>query len=702
MGERLFSSEPISLRMDRRSPEAVRLREAVSKKLLDFLGNYSDDVLAEYIVVLVCNGKHQNQARDDLQAFLGEESGTFVAWLWDYLSKEFISKATCDLADPKAKVTTNHSKSLDRENISSVLANHDAQSIGPPKTKNGSLEPPTCSTTSDYLKPFQLSERLQPCPPNLDERSTAVNMESFKSQEIALQKSFGSKSGNFTAAAKNILSSITSSHEVSPVDNQSLHYELQHRKIPKNGSSTVPSQRLPEPKTEQTAICLRSVIAEEHQLRPSSNRDFAETRLPSTAMDDLSHQTVRLRGNVWDRLGRPHAEDQRPIQREISDHLDLIESGKLDHREEPPNPRLTRISSVASTTSSLNKHSYADDRGDAEGISVKLSGECRTSDKMVDGSTLKRKREMGELHTNNGSSCKENYLQGKGNYRHERHSIPIKQNCQQSVNKFARVAESDAKFCLINPAYTGQDSKASVVSQSQVNKNSMTSPTENLVPVSRTLPTNSKSQSKTDGGKANQKPVQEDVLAVKLRLRQIEMDMLKLRSKQAARSTDGKQNVSSALQNLSEEGIDSRTVLVANVHFAATRESLISHFGKCGTIAKVIMLTDAVTALPKGAAYIVFANKESVDKAISLSGTSFFSRILKVIRKVEVPPDFLVPSQPTLKQPQPFYPQPSYGKIPKQKPYTSSHLQWRRDQRSGGESSLTASSNGLGSSNSGD
>ncbi|KAH0459724.1 hypothetical protein IEQ34_012538 [Dendrobium chrysotoxum] len=679
MGERLFSSEPISLRMDRRSPEAVRLREAVSKKLLDFLGNYSDDVLAEYIVVLVCNGKHQNQARDDLQAFLGEESGTFVAWLWDYLSKEFILKATRDLADP----TTNHGKSLDRENISSILANHDAQSIGPPKTKNGSLELPICSTTSEYLKPFQLSEKLQPCPPNLDERSTAVNMEGLKSQEIVLQKSFGSKSGNFTAAAKNILSSITCSHEVSPVGNQSLHYELQHRKIPKNGSSTVPSQQ-------------------EHQLRPSSNRDFAETRLPSTAMDDLSHQTVRLRGNVWDRLGRPHVEDQRPIQRELSDHLDLIESGKLDHQQEPPNPRLTRISSVASTTSSLNKHSYAVDRGHAEGISVKLSGECRTSDKMVDGSTLKRKREMGELNTNNGSSCKENYLQDKGHYQHERHSIPVKQNCQQSVNKFARVAESDAKFCLINHADIGQDSKASVVSQSQVNKNSITSPTENLVPVSTTLPTNSKSQSKTDGGKANQKPVQEeDVLAVKLRLHQIEMDMLKLRSKQAARSTDGKQNVSSVLQNLSEEGIESRTVLVANVHFAATRESLISHFGKCGTIAKVIMLTDAVTALPKGAAYIVFANKESVDKAISLSGTSFFSRILKVIRKVEVPPDFLVPSQPTLKQPQPFYPQPSYGKIPMQKPYTSSHLQWRRDQRSGGESSLTASSNGLGSSNSG-
>ncbi|PKU66692.1 hypothetical protein MA16_Dca022512 [Dendrobium catenatum] len=148
--------------------------------------------------------KESSLARDDLQANFGEESGTFVAWLWVYISKELISKATHDLSDPESKVTTNHSGSLDRENRSRILANHVAQSVGPPKTKNGLLELP--STTSEYLRPPQV-------------------------------------------------------------------------KIPKNGSSTVPSHRLPEPKAEQIAICLRSIIAEEHQLSPSS-RDFAETRPP--------------------------------------------------------------------------------------------------------------------------------------------------------------------------------------------------------------------------------------------------------------------------------------------------------------------------------------------------------------------------------------------------------------------------------------
>ncbi|XP_020578536.1 zinc finger CCCH domain-containing protein 14-like isoform X3 [Phalaenopsis equestris] len=631
MGESLFSSEPISLRMDRRSPEAVRLREAICKKLWEFLGDYSDDVLADYIVVLVCNGKHQNQARDDLQAFLGEQSGTFVAWLWDYLSQEFISKATPNLSNLEVKATNNHSNSLDRDYKKSILADHDAQSVSLSKDKNGSSEQPSCHTTSNNFKPSQMMERLRPCSPNLDKRSLAVNTERLNVQEIALQKRSGSNN-------------------------------------------------------------------EEHQLRPSSSRDFSEARLPSTAMNDLSYQTARLRGNVWDRLGKPCVEDKIPIKEEQRGHLDLIDTGKLELLEEYQNPRLTGFSTVASAISNFNKQSYTIDRGDAE--TVKLSGDCRTSDKMVEASTLKRKGHMCELNSNNGSSSKENFIQDKGYSQHQRQSFLVKQNREQSVNKFARVADklvaSDAKIDLINP---GPDCKATVVFKSQVTNNSVPLPLENLVPVSTTLPVNSKSQSIVDGGNANKKPVQEDVLAVKSRLRQIEMDMLKLRSNQVVLSTDGGKQKSSVLQNLSKEVMESRTVLVANVHFAATKESLVSHFGKCGTIVKVIMLTDAVTALPKGAAYIVFANKESVDRAISLSGTSLFSRILKVIRKAEVPPDFLVPSQPALKQLQPFYPQP-YGKIPVQKPPTSSHLQWRRIPSSAGESSLTASSNGRGPSNS--
>ncbi|RZS19966.1 hypothetical protein BHM03_00052428, partial [Ensete ventricosum] len=164
-------------------------------------------------------------------------------------------------------------------------------------------------------------------------------------------------------------------------------------------------------------------------------------------------------------------------------------------------------------------------------------------------------------------------------------------------------------------------------------------------------------------------------------------------------------------------------------------------------------------------AYIVFTNKWSVDKAISLSGTSFFSRTLtvwsccylnyatmvvfskgahlgtrvrcdkaqaprkisgrgvlmkrrsgtrmspvarclerapnnnkrsndklldypvilvrcclyQVMRKADMSPGSLTPTLPSMKLPQPRYPE-SYKKVPVQRHYTKSHLQWRRDE----------------------
>ncbi|GMQ02587.1 hypothetical protein CsSME_00048737 [Camellia sinensis var. sinensis] len=106
----IFSESPKSFKMDRKSPLAATLKSSISDKLLQFLGNYTDDVLAEYIIVLVCNGKHQVQARDDLEAFLGERSGEFVSWLWDHLLKfAHQSSSAIGSLDPKDVTSTSPS-----------------------------------------------------------------------------------------------------------------------------------------------------------------------------------------------------------------------------------------------------------------------------------------------------------------------------------------------------------------------------------------------------------------------------------------------------------------------------------------------------------------------------------------------------------------------------------------------------------------
>ncbi|PWA50807.1 Nucleotide-binding, alpha-beta plait [Artemisia annua] len=78
---------------------------------------------------------------------------------------------------------------------------------------------------------------------------------------------------------------------------------------------------------------------------------------------------------------------------------------------------------------------------------------------------------------------------------------------------------------------------------------------------------------------------------------------------------------------------DSRTIFVSNVHFAATKDSLSRHFNKFGDVLKVFIVTDAATGQPKGLAYLEFMTTEAAENALSLDGTSFMSRILKVVRK---------------------------------------------------------------------
>ncbi|CAB4268057.1 unnamed protein product [Prunus armeniaca] len=81
------------------------------------------------------------------------------------------------------------------------------------------------------------------------------------------------------------------------------------------------------------------------------------------------------------------------------------------------------------------------------------------------------------------------------------------------------------------------------------------------------------------------------------------------------------------------EDAESRTIFVNNVHFAATKDSLSRHFNKFGEVLKVVILTDAATGQPKGSAYVEFTRKEAADNALSLDGTSFMSRILKVVKR---------------------------------------------------------------------
>ncbi|CAN4080522.1 unnamed protein product [Withania somnifera] len=112
------------------------------------------------------------------------------------------------------------------------------------------------------------------------------------------------------------------------------------------------------------------------------------------------------------------------------------------------------------------------------------------------------------------------------------------------------------------------------------------------------------------------------------------------------------------------EDADSRTIFVNNVHFAATKDSLSRHFNKFGEVLKVVILIDAATGQPKGSAYVEFMRKESAVNALSLDGTSFMSRILKVVRKSSATPEAAsVPVWPRVTRGGPFAAS-RFGRVP--------------------------------------
>ncbi|XP_021715941.1 uncharacterized protein LOC110683836 [Chenopodium quinoa] len=130
---------------------------------------------------------------------------------------------------------------------------------------------------------------------------------------------------------------------------------------------------------------------------------------------------------------------------------------------------------------------------------------------------------------------------------------------------------------------------------------------------------------------------------MKLRLRQIELDMVKLREKQVSLEKDGKTNLLTKSGVIKPTVDESRTVLVTNVHFEATKESLLMYFWKCGAVVD-IKFADNMPSAREKSAYITFQNKMAADKALRFSGASFYSRTIKVCRTGEFPSTATAPS----------------------------------------------------------
>ncbi|CAH8354495.1 unnamed protein product [Eruca vesicaria subsp. sativa] len=86
------------------SDEGVaKLKERVKVKLKEYMGDYTDDILVEYVIVLLKNGRSKEEANNELKIFLADDSDSFVAWLWDHMGKSKDEYFTVSIQNEEVK-----------------------------------------------------------------------------------------------------------------------------------------------------------------------------------------------------------------------------------------------------------------------------------------------------------------------------------------------------------------------------------------------------------------------------------------------------------------------------------------------------------------------------------------------------------------------------------------------------------------------
>ncbi|XP_078165742.1 uncharacterized protein LOC144560421 isoform X2 [Carex rostrata] len=636
----LFKSDPVTYRVDRRSALKMNLRRALSEKLTVFLSTFADETLVEYVIVLLCNGKDQYQTHKDLVDFLADSTESFVAWLWDFLSRKIDAVG-------KSGHTTSSCKRTEVQRSSSEVRAHAGNAL---LDNDGPAE-----QSKYYAGSRELSDNLVLRSRNLQEdicwgvtHERSLALEEDLHESVIPRRSLRKKKIEEDppiSKPRGISTLEFVGHPYSPCPEEGWH----NKKGENAHDSTRPSTSFQRPRSEIVAIGRKSKSSNKEVLRTKHSK-----KLPKLAMDKELKPVQR---NVWDRLGKPQNESNNPFLRETNNSLPVPTA-----TVPPMDPVITQNLPSALPFLPHTQHHFVSTSLYPEEV-VKTSSICtpmRANGVIVN--KLKRQFEQIETH-----------LLASVVTSKSRERVPAKQRLGISVRapQLLPVGNCFSSNMAKEPALVQTELKPEIVSNAESVNSEQRSPI--------TL-TKEKALENSESGNSSEEPPSK-VPHMKVKLEEMENDMQELRTKHAQLENlkpDSETNHSSGPQPSQMEDMDSRTVLVTNVHFGATKEAIVSHFAICGPVTKVIILRDKITGKPKGAACVVFPKKDFVEKAISLSGTSLFSRTLKVMRKADAPAGLLEQSHLVWKQVHSLQLSPPSWNSPHCYPMTT-HLQWRRE-----------------------
>ncbi|KAA8521002.1 hypothetical protein F0562_011710 [Nyssa sinensis] len=398
----IFSMNPKSFKIDRKSSVASKLKSSISKKLVEFLGNYTDDVLAEYITVLVCNGKNQNQARDDLEAFLGEMSGEFVSWLWDLLLKYgHQSNSVIGLSDPKDVTSNgpcngNAGRDLRSDSLKN-LQNHSSGNVDSSLTTTKKFyHPSTYACDPVPSGGMEFSEGSQYC------EGSVVLLNGVNTNKVGSQ-THRSAILREVAAAENIHDNslmhgpfrMGGSSVIPTGREQSIQCVDKSKKFVDSNCNGLPDQLLHLPKRETISRNSQSSVTEGPCTRQISDANVL-ARSPPRAVSAVSCENKKSRGSVWDRLGKP-CENFISDQTIDAHGADIVEQ---DHKVLDQHTKLHPVLNEQLSGRMKNEVNEPDKRCTANnpGEHRKMEHDVTIS-KLHIANNIRRKRHFGEIST---------------------------------------------------------------------------------------------------------------------------------------------------------------------------------------------------------------------------------------------------------------------------------------------------------------
>ncbi|XP_059651834.1 nucleolin 1 [Cornus florida] len=584
------------------SDGAARLRDCVKEKLKEFMGDYTDDTLVEYVIVLLKNGRRKEEARNELNVFLGDDNYSFVSWLWDHLGSNvhLYVQPSKSYPDEAAKTKLMSVEQAGRNDSQPLVSNSEVGKSNKILSNRRNREWKGLIRDSDEPPPLRSSVNDNARAEERTYHKVGRAKRSLSPQPMVQKKRSRPDEGQ--AAKREAVSQATIN-----APRRLLQFAVR---------DAVGTSRPSKSTTEPALKRLRSVVStttgdSSLEDRPQRIRSVARvsngmaTAIKAVAEAAKGVGKVRSSVNVFDRLGRgtdkPQGSNQLKEFREAAvkdvegdfdripeeTHSDYLQG--IDYRGQYVG-KMTMLESDTGMAS--------DSASDNEGY----------DDINVMGRSLKDVSQTGTSGGNKGDD-----------------SLMVQySSVAENADEISRKLRRD------------QDQPASVANTSRKIVNIS-------VNVNTWKPSHFQEQRETsevDSRKSVQESEEGDAGKSGVRLMKENSNPVMVDNGNAkpavVTGTESQRTLPSATgysAGRPTEDADSRTIFVNNVHFAATKDSLSRHFNKFGEVLKVVIVTDAATGQPKGSAYVEFMRKDAAEHALSLDGTSFMSRILKVTRK---------------------------------------------------------------------